>query len=529
MDYQSEIPFAREIPKGFFDTQEEDEQGERLRESFDPKKQQLGNKRKGELDEGKEQSKRQKNDKSGPSVSAAAMKAAQMQKIREAEQSSKRRGLVLPAPQVQENELEDIIKMGLTGQRAIQGAGTDNDATRGLVGNYSMASATPIRTPRAAPENDRIANELQNIRALTEANSALLGGENTPLAEISKSTLNSTATPNPLATPFRGGIAATPVGATPLRTPRDNFNLNRDSSSNRENLLRKLAALPKAKELEFELEAPEEVEEVNVTELSEEDAAVRDARNKQLREAAELTEFNRQTQVIQKRLPRPSVIDIDAMLKHARAIPDPIRRDSAIETALLIANDAFKFGGARVSGSSRGIEILDESALQAARWEVALEQSPDKAQKQKGDFDSAFAKIHSATKLPGLDGYYEDEIDEHQMMVEVFDNTEDKISEAAGRSNELEKKLAKLHGGYQNRAKTLREKISEAAEAFEKTSITLHAGLNAQVAERAAIPHRLEKLRDEVALVSRREREAQEEYRRVKDELDDLTVTNGVH
>jgi len=79
------------------------------------------------------------------------------------------------------------------------------------------------------------------------------------------------------------------------------------------------------------------------------------------------------------------------------------------------------------------------------------------------------------------------------------------------------------------RAKTLRQKITEAAEVLEKTTITLNTGLSAQVAERTSIPHRLEKLRDEVAMVSRREREAQEEYRRVKDELDGLATTNGFH
>jgi pre-mRNA-splicing factor CDC5/CEF1 len=422
IDYGStDIPLERTVPSGFYDTEAENNDNERQREAFDPRKQQLSNKRKGEIEDGKEERKRQKNDKSGESISAAAMKAAQMQKIREAEQSSKRRALVLPAPQVGEGELEDIVKMGMSGERAVRGAGTDNDATRGLVSNYSMAAATPIRTPMAAPENDRIATELQNIRALTGSNSALLGGENTPLAEISKSHLNSTATPNPLATPFRGGIGATPVGATPLRTPRDNFNLNRDTNGSGQTLLSKLAALPKAKELEFELEAPEEVEEAANLQLSEEDAAIRDARDKQIRDAAELAEFNRQTQVIQKRLPRPAVIDIDAMLKNAGAIPDDIRRRVAIETALIIGNDAFKFGGTRVSGSSRPVEIYNDEALQTARWEVALEQSSDKTRKQKGDFDTAFAEIHSAAKLPGLDGYYEDEIDEHQMMVEVFD------------------------------------------------------------------------------------------------------------
>jgi pre-mRNA-splicing factor CDC5/CEF1 len=549
MDYNADIPFERAPAPGFFDTQEEAEQNERQRQAFDPKKQQLANKRKGDPDENSEDRKRQKNDKNAQSISAAAMKAAQMQKIREAERSSKRRALALPAPQVGESELEDIVKMGMTGERAIQAAESSGSATHGLVSNYSMASATPIRTPRAAPEEDRIANELRNIRALNDNQSALLGGENADLAEGPGATGFRTSghqitTPNPLATPFRQGNGM--AQATPLRTPRDSFQLNPDGSSmqlvgqtprdirlrekaTRQDLLSKLAALPKAKALEFELELPEETEETGQSQLSEEDAALRDAREKQIRDAAELAEFNRQTQVVQKRLPRPAVIDIDVMLKKANAIPDEIRRAAAVETALLIANDALKFGGTRVSGASRPIQIFEDEALQTARWEVALELSSDQARKKKSDFDTAFAEVHGNSKLPGLDGYYEDEIDEHQMMTEVFDNTEDKITALALRSNELEQKVEKLHRGYQQRAKTLRQKITDAAEALEKTTITLNTSLNAQIAESAAIPGRLEKLRDEVALVSRREREAQEEHRRVRDELDGLGAVNGYH
>ena len=43
-----------------------------------------------------------------------------------------------------------------------------------------------------------------------------------------------------------------------------------------------------------------------------------------------------------------------------------------------------------------------------------------------------------------------------------------------------------------------------------------------QVGEEGALARRLESLRDEVAAVSRREREIQEEYRRAKDELREL-------
>ena len=249
MDYNADVPFEKKAIPGFYDTQEEAGRNEKQREAFDPRKQQLASKRKGDQEEDPER-KRRKGDKNGPTAAfAAAAKAGQMQRIREAEQSSKRRSLVLPAPQVGETELEEIVKMGKVGEQANKLAGEgENEATRGFIGNYTgILGGTPIRTPRAPPQEDHIANEIRNIRALTETQSSLLGGDNTPLHEGNASTgfdgvtprRNVMATPNPMATPMRpggvNGVAATPLrngtgpGATPLRTPRDNFAINHDN------------------------------------------------------------------------------------------------------------------------------------------------------------------------------------------------------------------------------------------------------------------------------------------------------------
>ena len=246
MDYNADVPFEKRAAPGFYDTQEEMERNEKQREAFDPRKQQLANKRKGDQEEDPDR-KRRKNEKNGASAGfAAAAKAGQMQKIREAEQSSKRRALVLPAPQVGESELEEIVKIGLVGEQANRLASEgDNEATRGLIGNYTgMVGSTPIRTPRAPPQEDHIANEIRNIRALTETQSSLLGGENTPLHEGSGTTgfdgvaprKHVMATSNPIATPLRGanGAGATPMrsgpGATPMRTPRDTLSLNHNGA-----------------------------------------------------------------------------------------------------------------------------------------------------------------------------------------------------------------------------------------------------------------------------------------------------------
>jgi pre-mRNA-splicing factor CDC5/CEF1 len=102
---------------------------------------------------------------------------------------------------------------------------------------------------------------------------------------------------------------------------------------------------------------------------------------------------------------------------------------------------------------------------------------------------------------------------------------------AAEKGNKLEKKLALHLGGYQKRAKMLRQKIAEAAEALEKATNSLGSFKTLQIAEEGGISSRLEGLREEVGFISRREREAQELYRQRKEELDSLTMaeTNGYH
>jgi pre-mRNA-splicing factor CDC5/CEF1 len=449
IDYNADVPLEKEVPSGFFDTTEELDHNEKQREAFDPRKQQLANKRKMDQQEDGGDSKRKKKDEKAGGLAASYAKAAQMQKIREAEQSSKRRALVLPAPQVGEAELEDIVKMGMTGERAITGVGSDNIATQGLVGNYSnIVGNTPIRTPMAPKEEDIIANEIRNARLRTETQSALLGGENpdligdeAPTSLSAPSSRHQIVTPNPMATPFRqtnGGIGATPMhqgpGATPMRTPRDTLRLNGEDgamqlvgqtprdirlreNAKKQDVKSRLAALPKPKETSWEFELPEEQTDQMEVEISEEDAAERDRRNMELQKAAERAEFARQTQVVQRFLPRPSLVDIDAMLKRALDLSDPVEREVETEMALLIANDVQKFGSGQVTGTLQPVERMSDDALRAAKMEMALELAMTSEKDKKtfhSEFGTAWTNLHGSAILPGIAGYEEDEIDEHQ-------------------------------------------------------------------------------------------------------------------
>lgn len=579
MDYNADIPFEKKAAPGFYDTSDEMKRNEYQRTHFDPKTHQT-NKRKGDQD-GDVDRKRRRNEKDAPSASLqAAMKAGQMQRLREAEQSSKRRALVLPAPQVSEGELEEIVKMGMIGERAnMMARESDNDATRGLVNNYSnLNTNAPIRTPMAPPQEDHIANEIRNIRALTETQSSLLGGENTPLQQGSGSTgfdsvaprKNVVSTPNPLATPLRSGangVGATPLrpGQTPMRTPRDNLALNaagdemsmvggtpadakmRDLSL-RHALKQGLTALPKPKDTEWDLELPEEQQEAATAMEVEEDAGERDRREQQRREAQAALEFKRRTQVMQRGLPRPVSLDSKALSQAALEVEDPAERLVAQEAALLMVNDAAKFppqGGKPMAPPAK-LEQMDDEALANARLLILMESKTPNPEKVKAMWQSA----DSSSRL-GL-GCYDDDDEEEQVStlqsafdVSTYDRprklatalltlrqaVQESIISSAEKGSKLEKKLALHLGGYKNRSEMLRKKIGEASEALEKARNALSGFQRLSISEEAAIKRRQESLRDEVNFISRREREAQELYRKYKEELMDLTTngTNGIN
>ncbi|EXJ84816.1 pre-mRNA-splicing factor cef1 [Capronia epimyces CBS 606.96] len=559
MDYNADIPFEKQAAPGFYDTQEENAKNEREREMFDPRKQQLARKRQGDPEDNMDP-KRQKQDKN-KSVGqlAAAAKAGQMQRIREAEQQSKRRALNLPAPQVSENELEEIVKMGLAGERAARAVGEDEGGHGGLVSNYgTMIGATPIRTPRAPAQEDHIANEIRNIKALTETQSSLLGGENAPLHEGTSSTgfdgiaprRQDIVTPNPMATPFRqAGVGGQLPGATPLRTPRDGLTINERGERQlvaqtprdirlaenvaRHSLRAKLSSLPRPKETDWELElSPSEQAESTIQAVEDrEDQEEIDRRERDAREAAAAAEFKRQTEVYQRGLPRPAVVDYTSLASEATSITDPIRQMIAQQAAILMANDALKFPlpGSRVVGKPPHLTPLSDDLVARAREELAATCNEAELQSYVSEVQAMHAGANEPDALPRKlsaacsDGYSK-----------AFQAAQKSLLAAAEAGNKLEKKLSLHLGGYQARQKTLKQKISSTYDQIKEQRAQLEAFKTLQISEDGALPARLSRLRDEVTFVSRREREAQEEYRNVEEELrsveEKMTVkVNGIN
>ncbi|KAK0543312.1 Pre-mRNA-splicing factor cef1, partial [Tilletia horrida] len=210
MDYSAEIPFEKQPTIGFYDTSEE--AARHIRAPVGKTVRELDQKKPVEDEATKRKRQREAEAKkaAGGNVFGGA-KEEQIRRLREAEQISKRRKLMLPEAQVGEAELEEIVKLGQAGNAAremVMDGGAES--TSGLIGDYSLLDqAKHARTPATAPQEDTVMREARNLRNMEAAQTPLLGDANRPLlegtgAEGAAPRRGVAATPNPLMTPARG-------------------------------------------------------------------------------------------------------------------------------------------------------------------------------------------------------------------------------------------------------------------------------------------------------------------------------------
>ena len=210
-------------------------------------------------------------------------------------------------------------------------------------------------------------------------------------------------------------------------------------------------------------------------------------------------EFGKQSQVVQRFLPRPTSVNADAVMEVLSAV-DPTERSVQAEMMHLIAHDVSTFGG-RVSSPVPPMEKLGEETLLRAQREL----------------NKDWATLRGAPKLPRSDDHEED-----QLVVAALQEMKEMVVQSAQYGRKMEKKLALHLGGYQNRDKMLRQKIVNAAEALDTTTREINSARAMEMAEESAILRRLERLRDQMARGSRQEREAQEQYRLTRDRVESL-------
>ncbi|PKU70394.1 Cell division cycle 5-like protein [Dendrobium catenatum] len=344
IDYNAEIPFEKRPPPGFFDVSGEEKPAEQHK--FPTTIEELEGKRRVDIETQLRRQDAARNKIQQRLDSPAAI--LQANKLNDPAAVRKRSKLMLPPPQISDQELEEIAKMGYASdltsgnEELAEGSG----ATRALVADYSQTprrGMTPLRTPQRTPAGkvDAIMMEAENLARLRESQTPLLGGENPELHPSDFSGVTprkrEMQTPNPLATPLSspGPAGLTPrIGMTPSRdgpggtpkfTPfRDDLHINEDvemqdsaklelrrQEEMRRNLRSGLTNLPLPKN-EYQIvmqPIPEENEEIE--EKIEEDMSDKIAKDKAREQARMEALMKKRSKVLQRELPRPPAASLE--------------------------------------------------------------------------------------------------------------------------------------------------------------------------------------------------------------------------
>lgn len=563
IDYTKEIPFQRKAPAGFYEVGEEER-----RPADDPSfvsvnLDRLEGKRKSD-----EESRAQRMDSKRAKIKESKnMPAAIMQinKLNDPEQVRKRSKLSLPSPQITDEELEAIAKMEESGMIAEEGSGSA--ATKTLLSNYA---ATPMQTPglrtpmRTPAKVDTVLMEAQNLVALTNAQTPLKGGENTPLhpSDFSGATPrpSNIQTPNVLATPLRtplrtpsgaGGMMA-PPDATPRRGIRDQLNINEEGAGmelqaekRRQNEYKKslqkgLLSLPAPKN-EYQIAVPQETPELEDNEERvEEDATDVMARENKKQQEREQLRLRERSTVIQRNLPRPLAVPKYRPPAEGPAMGDAMAQAEELvraEFEAILIHDAelFPLGPNMQPVAFPDWDSFTDDELHEARSLVEAEprQNEDGTRLDLDSIDkealeeSWLEAYNDILYVPALKKFIRASRSQKPQVVAglqaKFDLLLNQMKKEAGKAAKLEKKLTVYNGGYMSRSDNLLTQIANTYGQLEQSVTEANCFRALREIELTAIKSRIEKLTNEADEQVAREARLQTRYANLMIEKEELT------
>ncbi|CAG5131481.1 unnamed protein product, partial [Candidula unifasciata] len=466
----------------------------------------------------------------------------------------KRSKLVLPAPQISESELEEVIKVGQANEYARQQAeeaGKEDSASRGLLQEYNVTPGH-MRTPRTPATQDSILQEAQNIMALTNVDTPLKGGLNTPLHDSDFSGVTpqrqAVQTPNtilgtPMRTPGRLDTGLTPRSgilrpntdqSTPMSTPlRDKLNINEDEEmrdrffqpDNLHQLRKGLASLPTPKN-DYEIVVPEDEHgadgDIRGARHSVEDQADIDERADWEKEQKRLAELKQRSQVIQRDLPRPSDVNTNIMrpsgpndppLTELQKAEELIKQEVLImlyHDAVVTPTDGSKGSGPQKASQASYLAYLDKNpyievdpgdmnkAEELLQKEMqVVKEGMGHGELSQDTFAQVWEECYSQVLfLPGQNRYTRANLASKKERIESLEkrleNNRNHMMKDAKLAAKLEKKLKILLGGYQSRSQGLVKQLHELTEQMENTNVELTTFQHLRQHEMGAIPKRLE-------------------------------------
>ncbi|KAL5216247.1 hypothetical protein ABZP36_007648 [Zizania latifolia] len=460
IDYNSEIPFEKRPPPGFYDTVGEDRPLEHVQ--FPTTIEELEGKRRVDI----EAQLRKQDIARNKILQRQDAPAAIMQanRLNDPEAVTKRSKLMLPPPQISDHELEEIAKMGNAGDPSLtEEIDEGSTATRALLASYSQTprlGMTPLRTPQRTPagKGDAIMMEAENLARLRESQTPLLGGENPELHPSDFSGVTprkkEMQTPKPMATPLASpGPGVTPrigmtpsrdgsFGLTPKSTPfRDELRINEEMEMQdsaklelckqaelRKGLRSGFASIPQPKN-EYQIVMPPITEEKEEAEDKiEEDMSDMLARQRAEEQARQEALLRKRSKVLQRSLPRPPAASIE------------ILRQSLIKGGESRSRSTF----VPPTSLEQADELINEELLKLLEHDNAKYPLDEKSQKDKKKWSKHQA--NEASSIPEIEDFDEDELKEAGSMLE---EEVQYLRVAMGHENESFEDFVKAHDACQ--------------------------------------------------------------------------------
>ncbi|XP_018322506.1 cell division cycle 5-like protein isoform X2 [Agrilus planipennis] len=578
VDYNQEIPFEKRPAPGFYDTSNE---------VIDPMAPDFGRMRQqqldGELRSEKEEKERRKDKQKQKQRKENDIPLAMLQNQEPAKKRSK---LVLPEPQISDQELQQVVKIGRASEVAKEVALESGvESTDTLLNDYSQAAATP-RTP--APQTDRILQEAQNVMALTHVDTPLKGGVNTPLHNSDFSgalpQTQAVATPNTvLSTPFRstrsdgGGTpssgfntprsgAVVPAGQA-NQTPasiRDKLNINTEVSdirgtpaahkSLKEQLRVGLSGLP-APRNDYEIVVPENEQEEVINQGNEqfiEDQADIDARKLEEEKAKAAQELALRSQVIQRDYPRPHDVNMSVLRppQESHSLTELQKAEELIkkEMVTMLHYDSIHNPIPPPSHQSKKQTVTQaqqlayleqhpyqkfrKEELESAKQLLKREMDVVKRGMNHGDLSlDAYTQVWEECLaqvlfLPNQNRYTRANLaskkDRLESAEKRLEQNRSHMAREAKRAAKMEKKLKILTGGYQARAQVLIKQLHNLYEQIDQANLELSTFKFLQEQEKNALPRRIQSLTEDVNRQIEREKALQARYGQLQEQMREL-------
>eukprot|EP01116_Phalansterium_solitarium_P010844 TRINITY_DN2621_c0_g2_i1.p1 TRINITY_DN2621_c0_g2~~TRINITY_DN2621_c0_g2_i1.p1 ORF type:complete len:784 (+),score=323.38 TRINITY_DN2621_c0_g2_i1:163-2514(+) len=575
IDYNAEIPFHKKPAPGFFEVDFSDQEkfkqlplgGGRL----PPTMQQMDGKRRADAE-----AQEQKLDVDRAKKRAKTDLPSAIQKLNDMndpENTRQRSKLVMPEPQLSDRELEEIARMGLVDGQP-DAAAVDFDAEGGNAATKTLLGATPAaRTPaavlgkpgrtalsaRTPAREDSLRREAQNLIALNQGATPLMGGDNPALHPSDFSGVTprrvEAKTPNVLATPLR---TAKQTGLTPGNTPfRDGLSINDQAQRMAESKYddrRKRTELIKALQAGLKtLPAPQNEYKVMLPELPAEEAADDQQQDDQAADASDVLAAQRKrqqeleaermrmrSQVLKRELPRP--VQLHSNFANVPFPTEPVRLLQHAEELIrkemvsLIIHDStdYPLRNSRIPTATepRPDDVTEAELNEARRLLDAEIEAVERRHFPDGidptALDEAFARSRELVYVPTLNKYSLLPAlaapDKVAALTAEFELTKAQATAESAAAKKLEKKLFVYHGGYSIRNQQLQGQIQNLVSQLDNATLELQCFRALRDLETKAIPARIEEMRNLVKIQQQRETENQQIYANLMDEK----TPNGV-